>query len=528
MDFKISDVEVAMLWKEDRVGYQIKISFNHNKVTTYTDLSNDLNLFNEFNKYRKEYGQDFYDVLFEDDKYKVHQYKYKFDESSDDSSDKIIILDNQNKTVNNDNLQDKIRSIIFDIPDTYIRDAKQIYLEIATKINQMQSYIIYDKSIKIETSEHFGIKIFFKHKNVTYQYLSNKLYLIDLLNNLSQDIQDIKEINIIFHDNKDNTHIFTFTYIKKDTIDIFDSNNNLANNNIIPNNIISICFYVPKKYVSHGLAYHGNVDLSAIFYESRMQRINNFESQTGKAYNLLYNDKIKGNIVKNIDKALDENVRQLDEYVKLAKDANANTELLAKNVEDIENAAKAANAANEAEELKDILNNIAGARILADSYKKNVESSVSNVLEYTYRVKKNIELDIKENIKTDNIGELGTNFNLIKHFVSIVSQNISRVIYANEKVKEAQERATKAALTIGIKITLGGKLKVKGKSNKNSKKPVASQKTQNQYKEILGKRMKIYKMPDSRKEYVKYKGELYHITDYKNIIKQITKAKNKK
>ena len=64
MDFKISDVEVAMLWKEDRVGYQIKISFNHNKVTTYTDLSNDLNLFNEFNKYRKEYGQDFYDVLF--------------------------------------------------------------------------------------------------------------------------------------------------------------------------------------------------------------------------------------------------------------------------------------------------------------------------------------------------------------------------------------------------------------------------------------------------------------------------------
>jgi len=79
-----------------------------------------------------------------------------------------------------------------------------------------------------------------------------------------------------------------------------------------------------------------------------------------------------------------------------------------------------------------------------------------------------------------------------------------------------------------VNITLGGKLKVKGKSNKNSKKPVASQKTQNQYKEILGKRMKIYKMPDSRKEYVKYKGELYNITDYKNIIKQITKAKNKK
>ena len=514
----ISDVEVAMLWKEDRVGYQIKISFKHNKVTTYTDLSNDLNLFNEFNKYRKEYGQDFYDVLFEDRTYETYLYKYKFNESSD----KIIILDKDNNIVNNDYLQDKIRSIIFDIPDTYIHNAKQIYLEIAKKKNQIQSYIIYDKSINIEKPENFGKKIYFKHKNVTYQYLSNKLYLIDLLNNLSQDI---KEINIIFHDNKDNTHIFTYKYIKNEnTINIFDSNNNLVNNYIIPDNIISISFYVPKKYVFHGLAYHGNVDLSAIFSESRMQLINNFESQTGKAYNLLYNDKIKGNIVENISKALDENVRQLDEYVKLAKEANANTELLAKNVEDIEKAANAANEANEAEELKDILNNIAGARILADSYKKNVESSVRNVLEYTHRVKKNIA----ENIKTDNIENLGKNFNLIKHFVSIVSQNISSVKYANKKVEEAQERATNAALTIGIKITLGGKLKVKGKSNKNSKKPVASQKTQNQYKEILGKRMKIYKMPDSRKEYVKYKGELYHITDYKNIIKQITKAKSKK
>ena len=74
-------------------------------------------------------------------------------------------------------------------------------------------------------------------------------------------------------------------------------------------------------------------------------------------------------------------------------------------------------------------------------------------------------------------------------------------------------------------LGVGGKLKVKGKSNKNSKKPVASQKTQNQYKEILGKRMKIYKMPDSRKEYVKYKGELYNITDYKNIINQLNKSK---
>ena len=74
----------------------------------------------------------------------------------------------------------------------------------------------------------------------------------------------------------------------------------------------------------------------------------------------------------------------------------------------------------------------------------------------------------------------------------------------------------------------GGKKKSKGKSKKVSKKPVVSQKKQSEYKEILGKKMKIYKMPDSRKEYVKYKGELLHIADYKNLMKQKATAKSKK
>jgi hypothetical protein len=34
-------------------------------------------------------------------------------------------------------------------------------------------------------------------------------------------------------------------------------------------------------------------------------------------------------------------------------------------------------------------------------------------------------------------------------------------------------------------------------------------------------------MPDSRKEYVKYKGELLHISDYKDLMKQKAKAKEK-
>ena len=59
----------------------------------------------------------------------------------------------------------------------------------------------------------------------------------------------------------------------------------------------------------------------------------------------------------------------------------------------------------------------------------------------------------------------------------------------------------------------GGKLKVKGQKKKTLTPPVS------QYKEVLGKRMKIYKKPDSRKEYVKYKGELVPLVEYKNLIK---------
>jgi hypothetical protein len=77
-------------------------------------------------------------------------------------------------------------------------------------------------------------------------------------------------------------------------------------------------------------------------------------------------------------------------------------------------------------------------------------------------------------------------------------------------------------------IRIGGKRKSKSKKNNVSKKPTVSQKKQSEYKEILGKKMKIYKMPDSRKQYVRYKGELHSISDYKNLMKQKAAAKAKK
>ena len=40
--------------------------------------------------------------------------------------------------------------------------------------------------------------------------------------------------------------------------------------------------------------------------------------------------------------------------------------------------------------------------------------------------------------------------------------------------------------------------------------------------------MRRHKMPDSRKQYVRYNGELHHIADYKNLMKQKATAKSKK
>ena len=94
-----------------------------------------------------------------------------------------------------------------------------------------------------------------------------------------------------------------------------------------------------------------------------------------------------------------------------------------------------------------------------------------------------------------------------------------------EKAAEAEAGAAAAAEAAAAEG--GGKRKSKGKSKKVAKKPVVSQKKQSIYKEIFGKQMKIYKMPDSRKEYVKYKGELLHISDYKDLMKQKAIAKTK-
>ena len=95
-----------------------------------------------------------------------------------------------------------------------------------------------------------------------------------------------------------------------------------------------------------------------------------------------------------------------------------------------------------------------------------------------------------------------------QNFFYLKNNSLYVLITKVEKFKE--ERSKQDNLT----EFEGGKLKAKLKSNNVSKKPIAYQ-----YKEVLGKRMKIYKKPDYRKEYVKYKGELVPLVEYKNLMK---------
>ena len=65
-------------------------------------------------------------------------------------------------------------------------------------------------------------------------------------------------------------------------------------------------------------------------------------------------------------------------------------------------------------------------------------------------------------------------------------------------------------------LSSGGKKKV------NPVKPAMNGK-----KEILGKQRCIYKKAGDRKEYVKYKGALITVKDYKKVMKDITVIRNK-
>ena len=164
---------------------------------------------------------------------------------------------------------------------------------------------------------------------------------------------------------------------------------------------------------------------------------------------------------------------------------------------------------------------------------KIVGNKIMNINQIVYEINENEENEENKRVfsyKVENIGlEKYIAVNIIHNdFIdNNLKENLTIMTMANANAfnvifykKQNEQDTTEEGQG-------GGKRISKGKSKKVSKKPVVSQKKQSIYKEILGKQMKIYKMPDSRKEYVKYKGELLHISDYKDLMKQKAIAKTK-
>ena len=129
----------------------------------------------------------------------------------------------------------------------------------------------------------------------------------------------------------------------------------------------------------------------------------------------------------------------------------------------------------------------------------------------------------KKLYNTRNNNNIIENKDELKTFVETFTEDELKTFISNYN----EETITIEATIEDNQVSSGGKRKSKGNIKKVAKKPVVSQKKQSIYKEILGKQMKIYKMPDSRKEYVKYKGDLHLITDYKDLMKQKANAKTK-
>ena len=168
-------------------------------------------------------------------------------------------------------------------------------------------------------------------------------------------------------------------------------------------------------------------------------------------------------------------------------------------------------------------------KIIYSNYKGEDDDSIKDISDKFFASLKNLnknEIDMHDFSK-DTSDEIDWLIGVIQALspTQLGENNMRHKLYdaVYENVEKGQNEQKR-------KKANGGKRISKGKSNKVAKKPVVSQKKQSVYKEIFGKQMKIYKMPDSRKEYVKYKGELHPISEYKSLMKQkaMAKAKAKK
>jgi hypothetical protein len=183
-----------------------------------------------------------------------------------------------------------------------------------------------------------------------------------------------------------------------------------------------------------------------------------------------------------------------------------------------------------------------GIKLFFDEYKKynNIENyqttdeKLKNTVINLYINNIKNSADFKKNFKDDDAVDSVKNI-LIDDLVKY-EKRMNEEMWQKHQKEEAWAQIIKGRLDdqsdvahqmSQLEITAGYKKNSKNKINskKVSNKPIVSQNKHSIYKEIFGKKMKIYKMPNSRMEYVKYKGELYHISDYKDLMKQKAIAK---
>lgn len=183
-----------------------------------------------------------------------------------------------------------------------------------------------------------------------------------------------------------------------------------------------------------------------------------------------------------------------------------------------------------------------GIKLFFDEYKKNnnienyqtTDEKLKNTVINLYINNIKNSADFKKNFKDDDAVDSVKNIlfdDLVKY-----EKRMNEEMWQKHQKEEAWAKIIKGRLDdqsdvahqmSRLKLKAGYKKNSKNKINskKVSNKPIVSQNKHSIYKEIFGKKMKIYKMPNSRMEYVKYKGELYHISDYKDLMKQKAIAK---
>lgn len=104
---------------------------------------------------------------------------------------------------------------------------------------------------------------------------------------------------------------------------------------------------------------------------------------------------------------------------------------------------------------------------------------------------------------------------------------LNKKVIDSKKLKLFNDENKTVELMRQLKRLMGDNDNTNNPSSGGKKKVKPVKPAMNGKKEILGKQRCIYKKAGDRKEYVKYKGVLITVKDYKKVMKDITVKRNK-